>query len=70
MSAQPIDWSKVPHTELVSDSEDDTEVVEAKVGEKQRREEEAKAERHRQKEVRKVEEAQRAEEARRVEEER
>ena len=51
MSAQPIDWSKVPHTELVSDSENDTEVVEVKVGEKQRREEEAKAERRRQKEV-------------------
>ena len=51
MSAQPIDWSKVPHTELVSDSEDDTKVVEAKAGEKQRREEEAKAERRRQKEV-------------------
>ena len=35
----------VPHTKLVSDSEDNAEVVEAKVGEKQRREEEAKAER-------------------------
>ena len=51
MSAQPINWSKVPHTELVSDLEDDTEVAEAKVGEKQRREEEARAERRRQKEV-------------------
>ena len=51
MSAHPIDWSKVPHTELVSDSEDDAEVAEAKAGEKQRREEEAKAERRRQKEV-------------------
>ncbi|KIM69166.1 hypothetical protein SCLCIDRAFT_19795 [Scleroderma citrinum Foug A] len=70
MSAQPINWSKVPHTELVSDSEDDAEVVEAKVGEKQQREEEAKVECRRQKEARKVEEAQRAEEARRVEEER
>ncbi|KIM58049.1 hypothetical protein SCLCIDRAFT_28419 [Scleroderma citrinum Foug A] len=68
MSAHPIDWSKVPHTNLVSDSEDDAEVVEAKAGEKQRREEEAKAERQRQKEVRKVEEAWRAEEARRAEE--
>ena len=51
MSAQPIDWSKVPHTELVSDLEDNAEVAEVKVGEKQRREEEAKAERHRQKEA-------------------
>ena len=51
MSSQPIDWSKVPHTELVSDSEVEVEVAEAKVGEKQRREEEAKAERWRQKEV-------------------
>ena len=40
MSTQPIDWSKVPHTELVSDSEDDAEVAEAKAGEKKRREEE------------------------------
>ena len=31
MSMQPIDWSKVPHTELVSDSEDDAEVAEVKV---------------------------------------
>ena len=45
MSAHPIDWSKVPHTDLVGDSEDDAKVVEAKAGEKQRREEEAKAER-------------------------
>ena len=45
MSAHPIDWSKVPHTNLVSDLEDDAEVVEVKAGEKQRREEEAKAER-------------------------
>ena len=51
MSAHPINWSKVPHTNLVSDSEDDAEVAEAKAGEKQRREEEAKAERQRQKEV-------------------
>ena len=51
MSAHPIDWSKVPHTDLVSDSEDDTEVAEAKAGEKQRREEEVKVERQRQKEV-------------------
>ena len=51
MSAQPIDWSKVPHTELVSDSEDDAEVAEVKAGEKQQREEEVKAEHHRQKEV-------------------
>ena len=51
MSAQPIDWSKVPHTKLVSDLEDDAKVAEAKAGEKQQREEEAKVERHRQKEV-------------------
>ena len=51
MSTQPIDWSKVPHTDLVSDLEDDAEVAEAKAGEKQRREEEVKAERQRQKEV-------------------
>ena len=47
----PINWSKVPHTKLVSDLEDDTEVAKVKAGEKQRREEEAKAERRRQKEV-------------------
>ena len=51
MSAHPIYWSKVPHTDLVSDSEDDTKVVEVKAGEKQRREEEAKVERQRQKEL-------------------
>ena len=51
MSALPINWSKVPHTELVSDSEDDTKIAEAKVGEKQQREEEAKVEHCRQKEV-------------------
>ena len=51
MSAHPIDWSKVPHTDLVSNSEDNAKVAEAKAGEKQRREEEAKAERQRQKEV-------------------
>ena len=51
MSSQPIDWTKVPHTELVSDSEVEVEVAEAKAGEKQRREEEAKAECCRQKEV-------------------
>ena len=51
MSTQPIDWSKVPHTELVSDSEDDAKVAEAKAGEKKQREEEAKAERCRLKEV-------------------
>ena len=50
MSAHPIDWSKVPHTDLVSNSEDDAKVAEAKAGEEQR-EEEAKAERRRQKEV-------------------
>ena len=33
MSAHPIDWSKVPHTDLVSNSEDNTEVAEAKAGE-------------------------------------
>ncbi|KIM50546.1 hypothetical protein SCLCIDRAFT_34184 [Scleroderma citrinum Foug A] len=63
MSAQPIDWSKVPHTKLVSDLEDDDEVAEVKAGEKQRREEEAKAERRRQKEAWKVEEVRRVEEA-------
>ena len=51
MSTQPIDWSKVPHTKLVSNSEDDAKVAEVKVGEKQQREEEVKAEHHRQKEV-------------------
>ena len=45
MSAHPIDWSKVPHTDLVSNSEDDAKVVEVKAGEKQRREEDVKAER-------------------------
>ena len=45
MSAHPIDWSKVPHTNLVRNLEDDTEVAEAKAGEKQRREEEVKVER-------------------------
>ena len=40
MLTQPINWSKVSHTELVSNLEDDAEVVEAKAGEKQRREEE------------------------------
>ncbi|KIM60194.1 hypothetical protein SCLCIDRAFT_26840 [Scleroderma citrinum Foug A] len=69
MSTHPIDWSKVPHTDLVSDSEDDAEVAEAKAGEKQRREEEVKAERQRQMEAQKVEEVRRAEEAQRVEEE-
>ncbi|KIM53566.1 hypothetical protein SCLCIDRAFT_31793 [Scleroderma citrinum Foug A] len=63
MSTQPIDWSNVPHTELVSDLEDEDEVEEVKVGEKQWREEEAKAECRRQKEAQKVEEARRAEEA-------
>ena len=51
MSAHPINWSKVPQTELVSDPEDNAEVAEAKAGEKQRREEEVKVERQRQKEV-------------------
>ena len=45
MSAQPINWSKVPHTELVSDLEDDAKVAEVKAGKKQQREEEAKVER-------------------------
>ncbi|KIM57755.1 hypothetical protein SCLCIDRAFT_28606 [Scleroderma citrinum Foug A] len=63
MSTQPINWTKVPHTKLVSDLEDDAEVVEAKAGEKQQREEEAKAEHRRQKEVWKAEEVQRPEEA-------
>ena len=44
-TAHPTDWSKVPHTNLMSDLEDDTEVAEAKAGEKQRREEEVKVER-------------------------
>ena len=35
MLTQPIDWTTVPHTELVSNSEDDAEVAEAKAGEKQ-----------------------------------
>ena len=51
MSTHRIDWSKVPHTDLVSDSEDNVKVAEVKAGEKQRREEEVKAERQRQKEV-------------------
>ena len=51
MSSHPIDWTKVPHTELVSNSEDEDEIAEVKVGEKQHREEEVKAERRRQKEV-------------------
>ena len=34
MSTQPIDWSKVLHTELVSDSEDNAGVAEVKAGEK------------------------------------
>ena len=51
MSTNPINWSKVPHTNLVSNSEDDAKVVEVKAGEKQRREEEVKVERQRQKEV-------------------
>ena len=46
-----IDWSKVPHNELVSDLEDNAKVVEVKAEEKQRREEEVKAEHCRQKEV-------------------
>ena len=50
-TAHPTDWSKVPHTNLVSDLEDNAEVVEAKAGEKQRREEEVKVKRQRQKEV-------------------
>ena len=41
----------MPHTELVSDSEDEDEVAEAKVGKKQRRDEEVKVEHRRQKEV-------------------
>ena len=48
MSTHPIDWSKIPHTDLVSDSEDNAKVVEVKAGEKQRREQEAKVERKRQ----------------------
>ncbi|KIM68188.1 hypothetical protein SCLCIDRAFT_20593 [Scleroderma citrinum Foug A] len=54
-----VDWSLLPQVELVSDSEDDTEVATAK-------EEEAKAEWWRQKEA---EEVRKAEEARRQEEE-
>ena len=51
MSTHPIDWSKIPHTDLVSDSEDNAKVVEVKAGEKQRREQEAIVERKRQQEV-------------------
>ena len=53
-----VDWSLLPQVELVSNSEDDTEVATAKVREQswreeevKRQEEEAKAERQRQKEV-------------------
>ena len=53
-----VDWSLLPQVELVSDSEDDVEVVTAKVRERRWREEEAKrqkeeakAEWRRQKEV-------------------
>ncbi|KIM67356.1 hypothetical protein SCLCIDRAFT_21206 [Scleroderma citrinum Foug A] len=65
-----VNWSLLPQVELVSDSEDDAEVVTAKVRERRWREEEAKrqeeevkVERRRQKEARKAEEAQKAEEA-------
>ena len=51
MSSHPIDWTKVPHTELVSNLEDKIEVVETKAGKKQWREEEVKVECRRQKEV-------------------
>ena len=51
MLTQPIDWTKVPHTKLVSNLEDDTKVAEAKAGKKQWREEEVKVEHQRQKEV-------------------
>ena len=51
MSTQPIDWSEVLHAVLVSNLEDNTGVAKVKVGEKKRREEEAKAEHHRHKEV-------------------
>ena len=34
MSTQPIDWTKVPHTKLVSDLEDNAKVAEAKAGKK------------------------------------
>ena len=53
-----VDWLLLPQVELVSNSEDDTEVAMAKVREQswreeevKRQEEEAKAERQRQKEV-------------------
>ena len=53
-----VNWSLLPQVELVSDSEDDTEVATAKVREWRQREEEAKrqeeevkVERRRQKEV-------------------
>ena len=53
-----VDWSLLPQVELVSNSEDNVEVVTAKVREQRRREEEVKrqeeeekAERRRQKEV-------------------
>ena len=51
MSCHPINWTKVPHTELVSNLEDKDKVAEAKAGEKQWGKEEAKAEHQRQKEV-------------------
>ncbi|KIM50711.1 hypothetical protein SCLCIDRAFT_34053 [Scleroderma citrinum Foug A] len=78
MSSQPIDWTKVPHTELVSDLEVMVKVAEAKAGKKQWREEEVEveaeaeveAEHRRQKEAQKAEEAWKAEEAQWVEEER
>ena len=37
-----VNWSLLPQVELVSDSEDDTEVATAKVQEQRRREEEVK----------------------------
>ena len=44
MSSQPIDWTKVPRTELVSDLEVMVKVAEAKAGKKQWREVEVEVE--------------------------
>ena len=65
-----VDWSLLPQVELVSDSEDDTEMVTVKVRERRQREEEAKrqeeevkAERQRQEEEVKAERQRQEEEA-------
>ena len=43
-SHMPHSWIKVPHTELVSDLEDNAKVAEVKAGKKQWRKEEVKVE--------------------------